>query len=66
MEDTKHKLNLLVGFIARNKTIKVSKSKTNSGYLCKTGRTPPRIMIAKMGQDGHDRGAKVVATDMPM
>ncbi|NBL64534.1 methylmalonyl-CoA mutase [Flavobacterium sp. NST-5] len=22
----------------------------------------PRIMIAKMGQDGHDRGAKVVAT----
>jgi len=27
----------------------------------KTGRRP-RIMIAKMGQDGHDRGAKVVAT----
>ena len=26
-----------------------------------TGRRP-RIMIAKMGQDGHDRGAKVVAT----
>ena len=24
-----------------------------------TGRRP-RIMIAKMGQDGHDRGAKVV------
>ena len=22
----------------------------------------PRIMIAKMGQDGHDSGAKVVAT----
>jgi methylmalonyl-CoA mutase len=22
----------------------------------------PRIMIAKMGQDGHDRGAKVVST----
>ena len=22
----------------------------------------PRIMIAKMGQDGHDRGAKVIAT----
>jgi methylmalonyl-CoA mutase len=22
----------------------------------------PRIMIAKLGQDGHDRGAKVVAT----
>jgi len=27
----------------------------------KFGRRP-RIMIAKMGQDGHDRGAKVVAT----
>jgi methylmalonyl-CoA mutase len=27
----------------------------------KEGRRP-RIMIAKMGQDGHDRGAKVVAT----
>ena len=23
----------------------------------------PRIIVAKMGQDGHDRGAKVVATD---
>jgi len=23
---------------------------------------PPRIMVAKMGQDGHDRGAKVIAT----
>ena len=27
----------------------------------KFGRNP-RIMIAKMGQDGHDRGAKVIAT----
>ena len=23
---------------------------------------PPRILVAKMGQDGHDRGAKVIAT----
>ncbi|MBP5612323.1 MAG: cobalamin-dependent protein, partial [Bacteroidales bacterium] len=30
-------------------------------FAAKTGRQP-RIMIAKMGQDGHDRGAKVVAT----
>jgi len=22
----------------------------------------PRIMVAKMGQDGHDRGAKIIAT----
>ena len=27
----------------------------------KEGRRP-RIMIAKMGQDGHDRGAKVIST----
>jgi methylmalonyl-CoA mutase len=30
-------------------------------FALKDGRRP-RIMIAKMGQDGHDRGAKVVAT----
>lgn len=24
----------------------------------------PRVMVAKMGQDGHDRGAKVVATSL--
>ncbi len=22
----------------------------------------PRILVAKMGQDGHDRGAKVIAS----
>lgn len=22
----------------------------------------PRLLVAKMGQDGHDRGAKVIAT----
>ncbi|MDX1326762.1 MAG: cobalamin-dependent protein, partial [Arenibacter sp.] len=30
-------------------------------FAIQEGRRP-RIMIAKMGQDGHDRGAKVVAT----
>ena len=30
-------------------------------FAIKAGRRP-RIMVAKMGQDGHDRGAKVVAT----
>ncbi len=30
-------------------------------FAQKNGRRP-RIMVAKMGQDGHDRGAKVVAT----
>jgi methylmalonyl-CoA mutase len=32
-----------------------------SEFASKEGRQP-RIMIAKMGQDGHDRGAKVVST----
>ena len=32
-----------------------------SEFAAKEGRQP-RIMIAKLGQDGHDRGAKVVAT----
>ncbi|MGE0143014.1 MAG: methylmalonyl-CoA mutase [Planctomycetota bacterium] len=30
-------------------------------FLAREGRRP-RILVAKMGQDGHDRGAKVVAT----
>jgi methylmalonyl-CoA mutase len=30
-------------------------------FLKSEGRRP-RIMVAKMGQDGHDRGAKVIAT----
>ena len=30
-------------------------------FESKSGRRP-RIMVAKMGQDGHDRGAKIVAT----
>ena len=35
--------------------------KAADAFAEKIGRRP-RIMIAKMGQDGHDRGAKVVAT----
>ncbi|MHB9056178.1 MAG: methylmalonyl-CoA mutase [Paludibacteraceae bacterium] len=33
-----------------------------TGQFAKKEGRRPRIMIAKMGQDGHDRGAKVVAT----
>lgn len=33
----------------------------SDAFALREGRRP-RIMIAKMGQDGHDRGAKVVAT----
>ncbi|MBP6278084.1 MAG: methylmalonyl-CoA mutase [Limnohabitans sp.] len=32
-----------------------------AGFADQHGRRP-RVMIAKLGQDGHDRGAKVVAT----
>lgn len=35
--------------------------KVVADFAKREGRQP-RIMIAKMGQDGHDRGAKVVAT----
>ncbi|MGB5378319.1 methylmalonyl-CoA mutase [Muriicola sp.] len=49
-----------------SKEIKDDKSFKKARELADTfaeleGRRP-RIMIAKMGQDGHDRGAKVVAT----
>ena len=46
--------------IKDNKTFQEAQSLSNH-FAKKTGRRP-RIMIAKMGQDGHDRGAKVVAT----
>lgn len=35
--------------------------KMSNDFAEKYGRRP-RIMVAKMGQDGHDRGAKVIAT----
>src|SRR5690606_32867556 len=35
--------------------------KLTDEFASREGRRP-RILIAKMGQDGHDRGAKVVAT----
>ncbi|HUO98682.1 MAG TPA: methylmalonyl-CoA mutase [Rhizomicrobium sp.] len=30
--------------------------------FAKTSGRPPRILVAKIGQDGHDRGAKVIAS----
>jgi methylmalonyl-CoA mutase len=49
-----------------SKEIKMDKDFTKARELAdefasKDGRRP-RIMVAKMGQDGHDRGAKVIAT----
>jgi methylmalonyl-CoA mutase len=33
-----------------------------SDYGKSTGRGRPKILVAKLGQDGHDRGAKVIAS----
>ncbi|PXY42463.1 methylmalonyl-CoA mutase [Flavobacterium cheongpyeongense] len=38
------------------------KAKLLADTFAKQEGRRPRIMVAKMGQDGHDRGAKVVAT----
>ncbi|MFI3314038.1 MAG: methylmalonyl-CoA mutase [Rikenellaceae bacterium] len=38
------------------------KAQTQCEEFAKKEGRQPRIMIAKLGQDGHDRGAKVVAT----
>jgi len=38
------------------------KAKLMANQFAESEGRRPRIMIAKMGQDGHDRGAKVVAT----
>ncbi len=46
--------------IAMNEEFKQAKELANQ-FAEKAGRRP-RIMIAKLGQDGHDRGAKVIAT----
>ena len=41
---------------------KFAKAQAMADEFAKIEGRRPRIMIAKMGQDGHDRGAKVVAT----
>ena len=46
--------------IQNNETFKKALALSDK-FAIKKGRRP-RIMIIKMGQDGHDRGAKVVAT----
>lgn len=40
----------------------IEEVKTMAGEFLENEGRRPRIMVAKMGQDGHDRGAKVVAT----
>ncbi len=43
-----------------NKDYKIAVEKT--AQFAKLAGRQPRIMVAKMGQDGHDRGAKVIST----
>ncbi len=38
------------------------KAKEAVAKFAETEGRPPRILVAKMGQDGHDRGSKVIAT----
>ena len=46
--------------VAMDEDFKLAKERVNT-FLNLEGRRP-RIMIAKMGQDGHDRGAKIIAS----
>ena len=46
--------------LSKNLNFKSAQKLTNKFFELNGRR--PRIMIAKMGQDGHDRGAKIVAT----
>lgn len=39
-----------------------AKAKELSDQFAKKEGRRPRIMVAKLGQDGHDRGAKIIAT----
>ena len=40
----------------------IAKTVAMAQEFAKTEGRRPRILVAKMGQDGHDRGAKVIAT----
>lgn len=46
--------------MADNRDFKVARDRAD-GFASRHGRRP-RILVAKLGQDGHDRGARVVAT----
>ena len=60
----KAKINLISGVYsaATKETEGFKKAQALADEFAKLEGRRPRIMVAKMGQDGHDRGAKVVAT----
>ncbi|MDR2979366.1 MAG: methylmalonyl-CoA mutase [Bacteroidales bacterium] len=60
----KANINLITGVYSSEQKNNTSFNKAREiadKFAAKEGRRP-RIMVAKMGQDGHDRGAKVVST----
>ena len=60
----KAKINLISGVYSSvtNNNDSFNKARELADQFAEKEGRRPRIMIAKMGQDGHDRGAKVVAT----
>jgi len=58
--ETKTISGVYTGELRNNKT--VMKAKELADQFAELEGRRPRILIAKMGQDGHDRGAKVIAT----
>ncbi len=40
----------------------ITRAKAVVAAFCEAEGRPPKIMVAKLGQDGHDRGQKVVST----
>jgi len=60
----KAKINLITGVYSSEQKDNDSFKKAceMADQFAKAEGRRPRIMIAKMGQDGHDRGAKVVST----
>jgi methylmalonyl-CoA mutase len=62
----RHKANIqtISGVYANeiNNDYHFKKAREMADHFARIAGRRPRIMVAKMGQDGHDRGAKVVAT----
>ena len=60
----KAKINLITGVYSseQQENANFKKACTMADEFAKREGRRPRIMVAKMGQDGHDRGAKVVST----
>jgi len=57
-------IQTITGVYAKNfsNQNEISKIQKQINFFEKHNGRRPRIMVAKMGQDGHDRGAKIIAT----